>query len=91
MEVEKYLLEIGVRPHLKGFYFLADAINWVIEDKSYLKSITKKLYVELAKKHGETPSKTERAMRHAIRSSGSYLSISEFISRTAINFKATIK
>lgn len=88
MNIEKYLLKIGIQPHLKGFYLLADAIDLVIKDRSYLRNVTKKLYVEIAKKNNETPIIVERAMRHALQSSQQQLSITSFVSKHAIEIKS---
>lgn len=38
----------------------------VVEDMDVLNQITKQLYPDLAKKHKTTPSRVERAIRHAI-------------------------
>ena len=38
----------------------------VVEDIDVLNQITKQLYPDLAKKHKTTPSRVERAIRHAI-------------------------
>ena len=93
MKIEKYLLKIGIQPHLKGFYLLADAIDLVIKDRSYLRNITKKLYVELADTHDETPTTVERAMRHAIQTSTKphNLTVSGFVSKCAIEMQTTEK
>ncbi len=88
MNIEKYLLKIGIQPHLKGFYLLADAIDLVIKDHSYLRNVTKKLYVEIAEKNNETPTIVERAMRHALQSSQQKLSITNFVSKHAIEIKS---
>lgn len=39
-----------------------------IEDESLCRAITKRLYPAVARKHGSTSSRVERAMRHAIES-----------------------
>lgn len=87
MEIEKYLIKIGIQPHLKGFYFLADALELVIKDRSYLQNVTKRLYVELAKKNKETPTTLERAMRHAIKSAQQNLSITSFIGNHSVELR----
>lgn len=69
MNIEKYLIRVGIKPHLKGFYFLSDAIDLVMKDVKYLQKMTTRLYPFIAEKHDETPSKVERAMRHAIETS----------------------
>lgn len=91
MNIEKYLLKIGIPPHLKGFYFLAEAIDLVIKDRSYLRNVTKKLYVEIAKNNDEKLNNVERAMRHAIQSAKQNLSITKFISKHAIELQSIKK
>ena len=58
--------EIGVPAHIKGYQYLRDAIMMSVEDMEMLNSITKILYPTIAKKHQTTPSRVERAIRHAI-------------------------
>jgi two-component system response regulator (stage 0 sporulation protein A) len=65
-EVTNIIHEIGVPAHIKGYQFLRDAIIMVINDTDILNSITKKLYPLIAEKYETTPSRVERAIRHAI-------------------------
>ena len=58
--------EIGVPAHIKGYQYLRDAIIMSVNDMEMLNSITKILYPMIAKKHQTTPSRVERAIRHAI-------------------------
>ena len=58
--------EIGVPAHIKGYQYLRDAIILAVNDMEMLNSITKVLYPTIAKKHQTTPSRVERAIRHAI-------------------------
>ena len=58
--------EIGVPAHIKGYHYLRDAIMMAVEDMNMLNSITKILYPTIAKNHQTTPSRVERAIRHAI-------------------------
>lgn len=58
--------EIGVPAHIKGYQYLRDAIMMAVEDMNMLNSITKILYPTIAKRHQTTPSRVERAIRHAI-------------------------
>lgn len=60
--------EIGVPPHIKGYQYLREAIIMAVQDSKAVESITKVLYPEVAKKFRTTPSRTERAIRHAIES-----------------------
>ncbi len=57
---------VGVPAHIKGYQFLRDAIIWTIEDMGIINAVTKELYPGIAKKHGTTSSRVERAIRHAI-------------------------
>ena len=52
--------------HIKGYQYLRDAIILSVNDMEMLNSITKILYPTIAKKHQTTPSRVERAIRHAI-------------------------
>ena len=66
IDVTDIIHEIGVPAHIKGYQYLRDAIMMSVEDMEMLNSITKILYPTIAKKHQTTPSRVERAIRHAI-------------------------
>ena len=65
-DVTDMIHEIGVPAHIKGYQYLRDAIMMSVEDIEMLNSITKILYPSIAKKYQTTPSRVERAIRHAI-------------------------
>lgn len=65
-DVTNIIHEIGVPAHIKGYQYLRDAIMMVVNDVDMLNSITKILYPGIAKKYQTTPSRVERAIRHAI-------------------------
>ena len=65
-EVTDIIHEIGVPAHIKGYQYLRDAIIMSVNDIEMLGSITKSLYPTIAKMHQTTPSRVERAIRHAI-------------------------
>lgn len=65
-DVTNIIHEIGVPAHIKGYQYLRDAIILSVGDMEMLNSITKILYPTIAKKHQTTPSRVERAIRHAI-------------------------
>ena len=65
-DVTNIIHEIGVPAHIKGYQYLRDAIILSVNDMEMLNSITKVLYPTIAKKHQTTPSRVERAIRHAI-------------------------
>ena len=58
--------QIGVPAHIKGYHYLREAIIASVNDKEMLESVTKVLYPAVAKKFRTTPSRVERAIRHAI-------------------------
>ena len=65
-DVTNIIHEIGVPAHIKGYHYLRDAIIMAVEDMDVLNAITKVLYPTIAKVHQTTPSRVERAIRHAI-------------------------
>ncbi|MCI8506758.1 MAG: sporulation transcription factor Spo0A [Lachnospiraceae bacterium] len=65
-DVTSLIHEIGVPAHIKGYSYLRDAIILAVSDMEMLNSITKLLYPTIAKMHQTTPSRVERAIRHAI-------------------------
>ena len=65
-DVTDMIHEVGVPAHIKGYQYLRDAIIMVIEEPEMLNSITKILYPTIAKRNQTTPSRVERAIRHAI-------------------------
>ena len=58
--------EIGVPAHIKGYQYLREAITMVYNNIEILGAITKTLYPDIAEKFKTTPSRVERAIRHAI-------------------------
>ena len=58
--------EIGVPAHIKGYQYLREAIIIAINDMDVINAITKVLYPQVAKTFQTTPSRVERAIRHAI-------------------------
>lgn len=65
-DVTAIIHEIGVPAHIKGYQYLREAIIMSVNDMDMLNSITKILYPTIAKKFQTTPSRVERAIRHAI-------------------------
>ncbi|MFZ5591585.1 MAG: sporulation transcription factor Spo0A [Bacillota bacterium] len=64
--VTNIIHEMGVPAHIKGYHYLRDAILMVVNQVSLLGAITKELYPSIAEKYKTTPSRVERAIRHAI-------------------------
>ncbi|SMB94943.1 response regulator receiver protein [Desulfonispora thiosulfatigenes DSM 11270] len=66
IEVTNIIHQMGVPAHIKGYQYLRDAIMYVVDDLNLLGAITKELYPMIANKYETTPSRVERAIRHAI-------------------------
>ena len=66
VEVTNIMHEIGIPAHIKGYQYLRDAIMMVVKDLDIINSITKQLYPSIARIYNTTPSRVERAIRHAI-------------------------
>lgn len=64
--ITEIIHDVGVPAHIKGYVYLRDAISLVIDNLEYLNSVTKMLYPRIAEKYNTTPSRVERAIRHAI-------------------------
>ena len=64
--VTSIIHEIGVPAHIKGYQYLREAIIIAVNDMDVINAVTKVLYPEVAKRFGTTPSRVERAIRHAI-------------------------
>ena len=64
--VTNIIHEVGVPAHIKGYQYLREAIMMVVNDIDVINQITKQLYPDIAVKYHTTPSRVERAIRHAI-------------------------
>lgn len=89
-DVTQMLHEIGIPAHIKGYQYLRDAISISVTDQEMMTSVTKVLYPTIAKSHQTTPSRVERAIRHAIEvawSRGKMDTIDEIFGYTVSNGK----
>ena len=64
--VTSIIHEIGVPAHIKGYQYLREAILIAVDDMDVINAITKVLYPQVARTFATTPSRVERAIRHAI-------------------------
>jgi Response regulator containing a CheY-like receiver domain and an HTH DNA-binding domain len=88
--VTEVLHEIGVPAHIKGYQYLREAIIMTINDMDTINSVTKILYPEVARKFSTTPSRVERAIRHAIEVAwdrGDIETLQKFFGYTVSNVK----
>lgn len=65
-KITQIMRDVGVPAHIKGYQYMRDAIMMAVKDREIISAVTKRLYPELAKVHKTTPSRVERAIRHAI-------------------------
>lgn len=65
-EIFDILDTLGVPQHLKGYDYLAYAINLIAYNKSKYKYVTKELYPTIADAFNTTSNRVERAIRHSI-------------------------
>lgn len=65
-KIANLFISVGIPAHIKGYQFLREAIKITVDDPEIINSITKKLYPSVAAVFNTTPSKVERAIRHAI-------------------------
>ncbi len=70
VELESYIteimLDIGIPAHLKGYYYLRNAIMMTGRDIEVVTSVTKLMYPVIARRFKTTDQKVERAIRNAI-------------------------
>ncbi len=65
-KISEIFIAIGIPPHIKGYSYLREGIRLTIEKPYIINTVTKELYPSIAKKFNTSPSKVERAIRHAI-------------------------
>ncbi len=64
--ISRIFISVGIPPHIKGYGYLREGIKMAVESPDVINNITKKLYPMIGEKYSTTPSKVERAIRHAI-------------------------
>lgn len=65
-DVTAIIHEVGVPAHIKGYQYVREAIIIAVQNMDVINAVTKVLYPEVAKRFHTTPSRVERAIRHAI-------------------------
>ena len=66
LRITEILHQIGVPAHIKGYHYVRYAIQLSVKSEEMINAVTKLLYPTVAKKYETTPSRVERAIRHAI-------------------------
>lgn len=65
-EVSGLMLELGIPAHLRGYYYLREAVLLSCADMELVGSVTKLLYPVIARRYHTTVQRVERAIRNAI-------------------------
>jgi two-component system response regulator (stage 0 sporulation protein A) len=65
-KITRVLHEIGVPAHIRGYHYLRESILRLVNDPNIMNFVTKQLYPSVARHFSTTPSRVERAIRHAI-------------------------
>lgn len=79
-KIEDALLAMGVPAGIKGFAYITDAIQ-IFDERGTDIGITKELYSAIAERNDTTPSRVERAIRHAFEVVRSYKGNPEVVER----------
>lgn len=65
LEISQILHNLGIPSHIRGYKYIRDGIQIIYNNES-VSLITKEIYPQIAMKYETTPSRVERAIRHAI-------------------------
>ena len=65
-QITDIIHQIGIPANLKGYMYIREAINMLVNDIDLLSSVTKGLYPLIGTKFNTTASRVERSIRHAI-------------------------
>lgn len=64
-KVAVILRYLGMNTSILGYTYIKEAICMIYDNPDYLNNIVNGLYPDVAEKYGATPSRVERAIRHA--------------------------
>lgn len=65
-KISNIFINVGIPPHIKGYSYLREGVKMAVNNPDIINNITKKLYPMIGEKYSTSPSKVERAIRHAI-------------------------
>lgn len=71
-QLHEILLSIGIPPNIRGYSYITYAMELIIRNPEAMYSVTKGLYIDVAKKFGTKPASVERSIRFAIGSAWKY-------------------
>ena len=64
--VTEIVRKLGIPANIKGYRYIRTAVMMCMEDPALIESVTGRLYPEIARQYKTTPTRVERALRHAI-------------------------
>lgn len=64
-EISQLLHNLGIPSHIRGYKYIRDGVL-IIYNNETISLVTKEIYPQIANKYETTPSRVERAIRHAI-------------------------
>lgn len=65
LEISQILHNLGIPSHIRGYKYIREGVIMIYNNES-VSLITKEVYPQIASKYNTTPSRVERAIRHAI-------------------------
>jgi two-component system response regulator (stage 0 sporulation protein A) len=65
-KIADILFTLGIPAHIKGYYFLREAVKIMVDNPDIINAITKELYPAVAGRFNTSPLRVERAICHAI-------------------------
>lgn len=64
--IYRVLQDLAIPAHIRGYAYIVRGFELLADDPDMVRAITSELYPEIAKTFQTTPSRVERAIRHAI-------------------------
>lgn len=65
-QIADVLTMIGIPAHIKGYFYITEALKMLLECPGIIHKVTKVIYPNVAKTSDSTSSGVERSIRHAI-------------------------
>lgn len=66
VQISAILRELSLPVHVRGYQYAREAILMAVQDIEVLSGVTKVIYPDIARRSRTTPTRVERAIRHAV-------------------------